>query len=424
MGEKINRVLTIVEGREINMKMARQLVDAAIHNGFKARLVKSIDENYAIDGRLDEVFSDFVLWRGAVKCSSAFAIERMIFWLNHNNKITLNTKLVSGSRFATSNKFFQHGVLAEDSVTKDHILPCYPAVSKASVSRLLDQGKIKYPFLMKPDFGTRGEDIYLISNQKELEEFNDNFPAFSIEPFVKSKYDWRVFALGGVSLGVMKKIGDEGNLDDFKAKSAGWHRWDETDLDTKEEMMYLGAHASAISGLEYSGIDLIRDDRTGKIIILETNYSGGWQNGFEKATGVNVPVAIVEWFSDRAELFEKPVNEAVKNYVAKRLKYISRDARKVFKEITDFEYKIEGNYEKFVKGFDSESDLEKKLENAYMMIQDPVFSDSDRVRVSDFLKTVEKYEISGFGNFIGKDCGVMEDSIRSTAYYLAISSKM
>ena len=424
MGGKIDRVLTIVEGREMNMKMAHQLVDAATHNGFKARLVKSIDENYMIDGRLDEVFSDFVLWRGAVNCSSPYAIERMIFWLNHNNKITLNTKLVAGSRFATSNKFFQHGALSEDPVTREHILPCYPAVSRASVDRLLERGKINFPFVMKPDFGTRGEGIYLIENEDDLNNFKDNYPAFSIEPFVKSKYDWRVFALGGVALGVMRKVGDEGNYENFEAKSAGWHRWDESDIDMKEEMMYLGAHASAISGLEYSGIDLIRDDDTGKILILETNYSGGWQNGFEQATGINVPVAIVDWFKDRAELFEKSVKEAVKNYVEKRLMYVSRNAQALYKEIISSEHNTDETTEKCREILsNADSSLEDKLRAGYKLVQGELAVE-DKIRLQELINTVEKYEISSFGNFIGKDCGVMEDSIRSTAYYLAISSKI
>ncbi len=424
MGGKLKRKITIVEGREANFNMAKQLVDAAVNNGFDARLVKSIDENYIIENRLDEVFSDFVIWRGAVKCSSAYAIERVIVWLNNSNKITINTKYVVGSRFATSNKFFQHGALSEDEVTRDHILPMFPAVSRESVERLLEQGKIKFPFVFKPDFGTRGLYIYLIKDKNELDRFNDNFPAFSIEPFVKSKYDWRVFALGGVALGVMKKVGDENNASNFEAKSAGWKRWDEADIDMKEQMMYLGAHASAASGLEYSGIDIIRDDDTGKLIILETNYSGGWQNGFEGVTGVNVPVAIVEWFADRAELFEKEIREAVQNYVEKRLKYISRAAQALYKEIISFGYKDVLDLEKSreVLNF-KDSSLNERLKAAYVLVQNELSSD-DKIRIQDLLSTIEKYEISGFGNFVGKDCGVMEDAIENTALYLAISSKL
>lgn len=423
MGGRLKRKITVVEGRELNYNMAKQIIDAAVRKGFDARLIKSIDENYIIEDRLDEVFTDFIIWRGAVRCSSAYAIERAILWVN-KNCVTLNTKYVTGSRFATSNKFFQHGVFMEDPVTRDHVLRCYPAVSRKTIDRLLEQKKIKYPFILKPNFGTRGLGIFLIKNEEDLNKFERPFMQFSIEPFVISKYDWRVFALGGVALGVMRKVGDEEHIDNFEAKSAGRKRWNEEDIDLREQIMYIGAHASAAAGLEYSGIDIIRDDGTGRLLVLETNYAGGWQNGFEGATGVSVPDEIVNWFSDRAELYEIATNEAVQHYVENRLKYISRAAQALYKEIISFEYKDVLDLEKSreILNF-KDSSLNERLKAAYVLVQNELSSD-DKIRIQDLLSTIEKYEISGFGNFIGKDCGVLEDAIENTALYLAISSKL
>ena len=47
-----------------------------------------------------------------------------------------------------------------------------------------------------------------------------------------------------------------------------------------------------------------------------------------------------------------------------------------------------------------------------------------RAKIEGLVEMVERYEISRYGNFIGKDCGVMEDALIDTALYLAISEKL
>lgn len=425
MGGKIDRLLTIIEGRERNKFMTQELVRAAEEKGFTTKIIGVFDEWRAIENRLgDDYISDLVLWRGPVKYSSTEMIDRIQAWMNKNCKVTVNTK-VTGGRNNTSNKLFQHGMFMLDPYLREHVLPMYPALMREYVDKLLKTKKIRYPFLMKPELGVRGEGIVLIKDENDLNKFEGNYRSFAIEQFVKSKYDWRVFVLGGVPLGVMKKLGNEDDPADFIAKSGGKKHFIEPDEKIREEVCRIAVKACEVSGLDYAGIDIIRDDDTGRFVLLETNVSGGWQNGFRKATDIDIPSKIMDWFNDRIELFEKPTRTAVSNYVERRLELISKPAQEMYHKIINFELDI--TKPKDLCSIDlqiKEIPLSEKLLSAYRLIKDENIKDSDLVKIRVLIEMIEQYEISRFGNYIGKDCGVMEDAIENTALYLAISSKL
>jgi hypothetical protein len=422
---KVVRELTLVEGREPNQYMAQELIRTAETMGWKAKLVKTISGDTIISSKLSEIFSDFVVWRGlANEGLNQYEIERILYWLNHSGKTTINTH-PEGGRLCTSGKFFQHECFLADEKVREHMLPMYSAISYENVDKLIKDGKINYPFVFKPDFGTRGEGIVLIRNEEELKAFRGNYPAFSVEPYVKSTYDWRVFVLGGAALAAMRKVGDESKEDNFMAKSGGRQRWAEKDVDVNEEIYDLAVRVTAASGLEYAGVDLIRDDGTGRFIVLETNIAGGWQNGFLEATGVHVPTKIMQWLEQRAELKSGNVRGSVQEYIKVRRGVLSRSGLSEFDKIVAF--KKESKRDREICNFDIDSrdmPLIRKLSSAYALVQNYELTEVEKTKLKMLIAEVEKYEISRFGNFVGKDSGSLEQSLIPTAYYLAISSKL
>ena len=422
---KVVRELTLVEGREPNQYMAQELIRTAESMGWKAKLIKTISSDKIILSKLSEIFSDFIVWRGLANGTlNQYEIERIMYWINHSGKTTINTR-PEGGRLCTSGKFFQHECFLADERVREHMLPMYSAGSRENVEKLIKDGKLDYPFVFKPDFGTRGEGIVLIKNEKELKAFKGAYQAFSVEPYIKSTYDWRVFVLGGAALAAMRKVGDEEKEDNFMAKSGGRQRWAEKDVAINEEIYDLAVRVTAASGLEYAGVDLIRDDKTGRFIVLETNIAGGWQNGFYEATGVHVPTKIVQWLEQRAKLKDGDVYAAVKEYVDVRRGVLSRAGLSKFDEIVSFKKKISRDRE--ICNFDIESrdmPLIRKLSSAYALTQNFKLTKAEKMMIKMFIAEVEKYEISRFGNFIGKDSGSLEQSLEPTAYYLAISSKL
>ena len=201
-------------------------------------------------------------------------------------------------------------------------------------------------------------------------------------------------------------------------------RWSEEDAEIAEKIKYIATHASATCGLEYTGVDLIRDDKTGQIVVLETNVAGGWQNGFFEATGVNVPEKIMEWFSDRADFYDGLGRKAVEQYVSRRLSLMSRAGQEKYNEIRSFKYKVNKDFTEAEQILDDKmASLRDKLEAGYLIIQG-LMNEVMRAKIEGLVEMVERYEISRYGNFIGKDCGVMEDALIDTALYLAISEKL
>ncbi|MBR1875135.1 hypothetical protein IJ798_02045 [Candidatus Saccharibacteria bacterium] len=424
MGEKIEKTLTIIEGRDCNQPIAEEIRDTAIKSGFKANILKTISSVDIANGTLDRVFGDCVIWRGPVDMKSMYETERVISYLHESGKLLINAN-PTGGRICTSNKFFQHGLFQLDPVLREHTLEMHMALSKVNLYDLLERGRLQYPFLLKPDLGTRGEGILLIKSAEDIEKFDQNYYEFSTETYVKSSYDWRVFVLGGVALGAMRKQGDMQDASNFRSRSGGLQHWGEEDPEVLKEINELAVRAAKISGLEYAGMDIVRDDETGKYILLETNIAAGWQNGFFESTGVSVSQEFVNWFSDRAMLYEQSVYNAVKTYVERRLRFLLKESKEKYQRIISFEEKSKmSESEARVLLESSGVALEGKLQGAYTLISLGKTTWVDKVKIQDLLSSIEEYEISRFGNFIGKDSGSLEESLERTTYYLAVRSKL
>lgn len=421
---KIERTLTIVEGRDCNQPIAEEIRDTAIKKGFKADILKTISSVNIADGTLDQVFGDCVIWRGPVGMKTMYETERAISYLKESGKLLINVS-PAGGRACTSNKFFQHGLFQLDPLLREHSLEMHMALSRDNVNDLMRRGKLKYPFLLKPDLGTRGEGILLINSKEDLDKFDQNYVEFSTETYVKSSYDWRVFVLGGVALGAMRKQGDMNDASNFRSRSGGLQHWGEDDEEVLKEIKNLAVHAAKISGLEYTGVDIVRDDETGKFILLETNIAAGWQNGFLDSTGVSVSEEFINWFSDRVMLYEGSIYDAVKTFTERRLRFLAKEAKEKYENIISFKEKSKMPVEEARKILSSPTTtLIGRLRSSFALVSNGELSPVNRTRIEDLITMIEKYEISKFGNYIGKDSGSLEDSIEATALYLAISSKL
>ncbi|MBQ1453832.1 MAG: hypothetical protein IIZ23_07675, partial [Ruminococcus sp.] len=145
---------------------------------------------------------------------------------------------------------------------------------------------------------------------EELDKIT-NFQNYVIEQYIEPECDWRVFVMGGTAVGIMRKFGDPEHLDNFVAWSSGRFRRKEDDQDTIEALSRIACRTAAVSRLEYTGVDIIRDKNTKKYYILETNFAAGWMNGFTATTGVKIPELVLDWLSDRGDAKEKPVSVKV-----------------------------------------------------------------------------------------------------------------
>ena len=77
-----------------------------------------------------------------------------------------------------------------------------------------------------------------------------------IEQYIRPECDFRVFTVGGVAVGIMRKTGDMNKMDDFEAWSGGYDRAIETDPDLVDILSEIGTRASAATRTEYGGSDI------------------------------------------------------------------------------------------------------------------------------------------------------------------------
>ena len=221
--------------------------------------------------------------------------------MNKHGKTTINTHVVGG-RIRPIDKYFQQELYAKDEILRDSAVPSFVVRNVSELAKLLEEKKIDFPFVLKPRYGSLGKDIIYIDNLRDMlvkVAGLSNLENMTVEPYIDSDYDWRVFVIDGKAIGVMRKEGNKENPLDFEAKSAGWQKWNEEEPEIRDEVIRLAEAAARVLNLEYAGVDIIRDKRARKYYVLETNLSAGWYNGFSEVTGADVAGALVEYFVKR-----------------------------------------------------------------------------------------------------------------------------
>ena len=159
--------------------------------------------------------------------------------------------------------------------------------------------ELPFPLIAKPENGCQGRDVKMVCNIDELRKYFMEFYSEKtnettivlLQRYVEVKDEYRVILIEGVCLGLCKKIK---NKDAIAANAAqgGIFVKDEN----SEILDFTVKHASKRGIL---GIDIIRD-HSGRLYFLESNRSPQWKE-FQKASGINVAKAIIEYAYDRAK---------------------------------------------------------------------------------------------------------------------------
>ena len=301
MFENRPKVINLVAGFDPENPLNDDLERAAREVGYELKRITHVDSAKIRSGDLEDVFSDNVLWRRELDGNTSEENDLIWKWLDEHKKRTMNTHVIGG-RIQPIDKYFQQvEIYAKTPGLCEHMVPSFLAHSTKDLVGLVDDGRVRFPLVLKPRYGSLGKGIELILDMREILTAAarvKNFDALLVEPYIDAECDYRVFVIGGKALGVMGKKGREGLPGDFEAKSAGVLKWNEP----KDSLFYnklvrIAELAARTLKLEYAGVDLLREKGTNNIYILETNLSAGWNNGFSQVTGVDVAKKIVEYFA-------------------------------------------------------------------------------------------------------------------------------
>ena len=158
---------------------------------------------------------------------------------------------------------------------------------------------LPFPLIAKPENGCQGRDVKMVCNIDELRKYFTEFYSLKsnettivlLQEYVEVKDEYRVILIEGVCLGLCKKIKKSDTIAANAALGSVFVKDDD-----REILDFTVKHASKKGIL---GIDIIRD-HSGRLYFLESNRSPQWKE-FQKASGINVAKAIVEYAFDRAK---------------------------------------------------------------------------------------------------------------------------
>ena len=119
-------------------------------------------------------------------------------------------------------------------------------------------------------------------------------PSYFQEYIEKPGYDLRIFVVGGRVIGAMKRVTSGG----WKTNIAQGARGVKVTEKEYPDEFQTAIRTAEILGLEYTGIDIIIDKKTGDHYVIEANAFPLWR-GLKEATGIDPAKSIISYLIEK-----------------------------------------------------------------------------------------------------------------------------
>ncbi len=261
-----------------------QLVAEGKKRGIEVEVINihSLNGSQKIIAQLGEV----VLWRSS---SLEIPLARSIFLQQIDKKKYLFNRVVGYNPLLPTKFFQQKAVNPLKTITG---IPTYHFHTKGRLIQAIKQGLLKYPMVMKNNLSARGEGVSLVKSIVEVKNLSVDFCDYVFQNFIKNDGDVRVLVLGGMALGLMKRVKGK---DDFRNNvSLGGAATDASGLTEAEDLKNKALSLASKFGLQFCGVDFIFDQEEKIWRFMEVNTVPQWQ-GFGSATGVNVAEKVLDY---------------------------------------------------------------------------------------------------------------------------------
>ena len=195
-------------------------------------------------------------------------------------------------------KIAQHGVFLENEIP---VVPTKIIYTRSQITDLRSQIEDEWgwPVIAKHERGYQGKSVRKFDSGEELEKWvnkinEKNLGMFLWQKYLPTKWDIRVVIVDGKAIGGMKRSAVGKEFRSNFSLGGAVEKWS-----LSEEEKKLAEKVAKVCGLDYGGVDIMKDLPTGRQVkngnnyILEVNRQCQFQ-GFEKATGINVAKAVVE----------------------------------------------------------------------------------------------------------------------------------
>lgn len=199
----------------------------------------------------------------------------------------------------------------------------YTYISKADFLENRNSSHLEYPFIVKPDYGSRGEGVFLAKSDEDIPDDLD-WSNTIFQPYIKNSGDYRAFVVGGKVLGIMKRVGEDGSV--TNNISQGGKGYVVTDEDAYERISTIATRIAGLFELQVVGVDVIYDEEDHIYRFLELNTVPQWQ-GFQNSTGIVVAEELLHLFSAFSDRKEKKHTNLVREYFDTNMHGLSREKR-------------------------------------------------------------------------------------------------
>ena len=148
--------------------------------------------------------------------------------------------------------------------------------------------------VMKPLFGAQGEGLQRLAAGMALPDMQAYQGVAYLQRFVDARekgwHDWRVFVIGGRAVAIMQRHGKSWINNVAQGARCAAAEWD-------GELAALAERATAALGLDYSGVDLMRD-HDGRAYVIEVNGIPAWK-GLQSVTPLNIAQSLLDDLIER-----------------------------------------------------------------------------------------------------------------------------
>lgn len=274
------------------------LRDAAIKVGFKPYLFHFQDLEFALE-------------RGRMKASALgvslgdFSVIFCRGFWRYQNEVALLSQFCMQEKI----RLFDGALHYRHSVSKMHDLVLFQKAGfrvpktvflEQRVAASLLEKSLGFPMVAKEDRSRKGDDVYLLKSRASLAEFLKKLEipkkslaakTYQFQEFIPADFDVRVIVIGGRVLGAIKR--QAVRRGEFRHNISLGGR--ATEIKISPKMARDAIKACEVLGFDFGGVDFITHKKTGKTYILEVNRSPGFE-GFMKATGINLPEKLMNFF--------------------------------------------------------------------------------------------------------------------------------
>ena len=210
--------------------------------------------------------------------------------LRHLERLGVPTVNPSYAIEATKDKLYAAQVFAQRGIATPKTL-----LVKHPINSNLVAKEIGFPAVIKIMAGSYGKGVYLVHSRTEFQDFIDFAHGIkSDEAIIVQEYidtapgeDLRVFVVGDRVLGAMKRSSRDGSFKANITRGGVGENYPVT-----PELEHIALEVCRSLELEVAGVDLLfgRDG----FLVCEANSAPGFE-GFERATGVDVAGAIIDY---------------------------------------------------------------------------------------------------------------------------------